>query len=257
MKETIFPLSAFKDNYIWTIFDKSRKTAWIVDPGDAISVIHHFEQKKIRLAGILLTHHHWDHSGGVAGILKHFGRIPVVGGHHSKVDVSHKVEENDEITCSGIDLKILEIPGHTLDHIAYYNDNILFCGDTLFSGGCGKIFEGTPAQMYDSLQKIVNLPEKTLIYCGHEYTLSNLLFAERVEPENKAIKDKINQVNKKTANHEPTLPSTIKEEKMFNPFLRCSEPDVIESVEKHTKKKLSSSIEVFAHLRDWKNHFVR
>lgn len=257
MKYCVLPIPALKDNYIWLLQDKLKNRAWIVDPGDARVTIQYIEQEKLILSGILLTHHHWDHSGGISGILKHFGRLPVVGSHLSKIDmVTSPVKQDDEIQCGSFNFKIMEIPGHTKDHIAFYGHNALFCGDTLFSAGCGKLFEGTGAEMYGSINKIASLPDETLIFCGHEYTMSNLNFAALVDPQNNAIKEKIKKIKQNETSRRTTLPSKLREEKQFNPFLRCTQPEIISAVEKHAKKKLSDPVEVFTHLREWKNHFV-
>ena len=178
--------------------------------------------------------------------------IPVYGSHLSPVkQISHRLHENDEITCAGLRFKILEIPGNTLAHIAYCADGILFCGDTLFSAGCGRVFEGTHEQMVTSLAKMTRLDDETHIYCGHEYTLANLQFAQHVEPNNQFILKKIEEVK----NVSCSLPSVLRDEKNINPFLRCDVVDVISAAEKQAKKKLNNAVEVFACLREWKNGF--
>ncbi len=257
MEAFIFPICAFKDNYIWTLVDVDQRQAWVVDPGDAKAVINVFTEKGLNLKGILLTHHHWDHTDGVAELNARYGPLKIIGSSLTSISsVNHFVREDDEIQCLSWSLKTMEIPGHTKDHLGYYNEKILFCGDTLFSVGCGKIFEGNPPQMYQSLQKIKNLSAQTKIYCGHEYTLANLLFAKTVDPENPAITAKINYVKQQLAQNLSTIPSTLNEEKIINPFLRCEEAAIIRSVEKYTGKKLVDPIEVFAHLREWKNNFI-
>lgn len=185
---TITPIKAFKDNYIWMISEAPSNLVWIVDPGDARSVIQVLKSQQLELTGILLTHHHADHSGGIEELVDYTGNIPVVGSYMSSVSsVTNPVRNGDEVVCHSLRLYAIEIPGHTLDHTAFYGDHVLFCGDTLFSGGCGRIFEGTAPQMFVSLQKLNNLPDKTKIYCGHEYTLANLEFAKTVEPNNPHI----------------------------------------------------------------------
>lgn len=253
---SIVPINAFKDNYIWTILSDNKKTAWVVDPGDVVPVMKYFQNNNLTLSGILLTHHHVDHSGGINKLIKQVGNIPVIASHTSKIDhITQRVKEGDEITCGQLHLKVLEIPGHTLDHIAFYNDEILFSGDTLFSAGCGKVFEGTQEQMFDSLSKLLKLPSNIKIYCGHEYTLQNLLFAQHVEPGNEHIKNKLDAINKLIEKHEPTLPSTLKDEKLYNPFLRCKEPSVIEAVTINAGQPLKGPVDVFMHLRHWKNGY--
>lgn len=255
-QNSIIPISAFRDNYIWTWFDHPTKTAWVVDPGDATPVIQTLNQKGFDLAGILLTHHHHDHSGGVGELIRLWPNVTVFGSYKSMVkEINFPVKEGIEIQCSPFQFKVLEIPGHTLDHIAFYNDKMLFCGDTLFSAGCGRVFEGTPEMMYQSLEKLANLPKNTQVYCGHEYTQANLKFAHHVEPKNPYIASKIEQVNDLRAKQFPTLPSTLSEERQMNPFLRCLESDVIQAAELHAHKKLTNPVDVFAELRNWKNSF--
>lgn len=254
--QTIFPIPALKDNYIWALLDTQSNQAWVVDPGDATPVITTLSQKQLILSGILITHHHWDHSNGIPELLNHFGKIPVVGSYKSpNPHISHPVKESDTITCFDSTFKAIEIPGHTLDHTAYYNENSLFCGDTLFSAGCGKIFEGTPEMMYHSLQKLFQLNDETQIYCGHEYTLANLQFAQHVEPHNEFIKKKTIEVKQILQRSKPTLPSILTEEKNINPFLRCQVETVIDAVEKFAGKKLNTPVDIFSHLREWKNGF--
>lgn len=252
----LIPVSAFKDNYIWMMIDTDAKKAWVVDPGESRPVIAALAELQLDLAGILLTHHHFDHTGGVDELVQHWKNIPVYGSHISKITaITHPLKENDEIHCGALRFKILEIPGHTLDHLAYYNDDILFCGDTLFSAGCGRVFEGTPPQMYQSLSKLRALPPNTKVYCGHEYTLANLNFAQAVEPENQFIIEKILAVKNLRDQNEPTLPSLLTEETKMNPFLRCQEPSVISAAESYANQKLKNEADVFAVLREWKNKF--
>lgn len=188
MKNKIFPILAFKDNYIWAWQDDMRKTAWVVDPGDAAPVVDYLAREGLALAGILLTHHHHDHTGGIQELLKHWPYTQIIGSHNSPIkEITQRVGEGDEVDCRRFQFKVIEIPGHTLDHIAYVNEETLFCGDTLFSAGCGRVFEGTPAQMYHSLTKLLSLPNDIQVYCGHEYTEANLNFARLVEPNNPAI----------------------------------------------------------------------
>lgn len=248
----ILPIPALKDNYVWVIPDQSSKKAVIVDPGEAAPVIKYLDENKLTLAGILITHHHWDHTNGISELLEHYGNIPVIGSHDSKNDmVTVRVNDGDEIKCAHVTCTALTIPGHTLDHTAYYNaeHGFIFTGDTLFSAGCGRIFEGTPVMMYASLEKISSLPDTTKVYCGHEYTRANLEFAMAVEPDNADIK------NKNSHLAACTLPSTLGEEKRINPFLRCTQPNVIRAAGQYTKNKLNNPAEVFAVLREWKNNF--
>ncbi len=249
----ITPISAFKDNYIWMLFDEKTQQTWVVDPGDATPVIKKLQADDLNLSGILLTHHHPDHSGGIADLLTYAGNIPVYGSHHSAIKtISHPVKQGDVIDCQFMRFQVFEIPGHTLDHIAFYGNKILFPGDTLFSAGCGRIFEGTPQQMYASLMQLMQFDTQTKIYCGHEYTLANLYFAQHVDPNNSFITQKIESIKQQTC----SLPAHLAEEKLINPFLRCEEKKIIESVENYSKKTLNNPVDVFYHLREWKNNIA-
>lgn len=208
------------------------------------------------MKGILLTHHHWDHCGGISGLLDIYKNIRVCAGiNNANPYVNEPLQDNQSFDCLSQSCRVLAIPGHTLDHCAFYIEKALFCGDTLFSLGCGKVFEGTAEQMFNSLNKLAALPDETLIYCGHEYTLANLRFAIHVEPHNPLLQKKLAQITLMMQNHGCTLPSCLGEEKQLNPFLRCTSPEIIAAVENHSGKKLSSPVEVFHHLREWKNHF--
>lgn len=253
MLNDIRPIRALKDNYIWLLSDESQQQAWVVDPGDAKPVITELKKNGLTLAGILVTHHHLDHSGGIAELLQFAGKIPVYGANNSPLSsITHRLNDNDEIACGKYQFKIIAIPGHTLDHIAYYGENSLFCGDTLFSGGCGRVFEGTYLQMFSSLKKLSALNDATNIYCGHEYTLANLYFAQHVEPNNKWIMEKIIWAKESSC----TLPSTLGEEKLINPFLRCEILEIIQAAEKFANQTLAQPVEVFTCLREWKNKFT-
>lgn len=248
----IIPVKALKDNYIWCILDDTTKQAVIVDPGEAEPVLQFLKQRGYTLAGILVTHHHGDHTHGIEALLQTAGNIPVFGSHLSpNPHINQPVKDGDEFVCAHVRGKTLAIPGHTLDHTAYYytDANALFTGDTLFSAGCGRIFEGTPAMMLTSLKKLAAFADDTKVYCGHEYTQSNLRFAQHVEPSNTAIKHKLENLA------EVTLPSTMGDEHSFNPFLRYHVPEVIHAAEKHLGKKLTSDVDVFAAIREWKNNF--
>lgn len=256
MKKNITPILAFKDNYIWMFIHDESRTAWVVDPGDAEPVIATLKKYNLDLAGVLITHHHPDHTGGLYGLLAHWKNIVIYGSHTSNIkQINHPVKEGDEIVCGHFRFKVLEIPGHTLDHIAFYNDQVLFSGDTLFSMGCGRVFEGTPNQMHHSLEKLKQLSDAVKVFCGHEYTLANLLFAQHVDPNNAAIAEKIRATNLLRDQNQPTLPSLLADEKKLNPFLRCDDPVIIAAVEKHIDKKLTNAVDVFAALREWKNQF--
>ncbi len=253
----IFPVPALKDNYIWVVINPEKQCALVVDPGDATPVISFLKQHQLELSGILVTHHHWDHVNGVAGLLHH-QRVPVYGSVSSQCpEITHRVDEGDRVfvnDCFPV-WEVFNIPGHTLDHIAYFANKTLFCGDTLFAAGCGRLFEGTAGQLYTSLQKLAGLPDDTKVCCAHEYTLDNLQFALAVEPGNQQIIQRTTQVQALRENNHPSLPSLLSEEKRTNPFLRCEIPEVIHSAERQAHATLSNPVDVFAVLRRWKNAF--
>jgi len=254
---TITPIAVLDDNYIWFIINNNNHHCLIFDPGDAKPTKQYIESQHLIPDAILLTHHHADHIDGAAQLSKEYN-IPIYGPAHDGIkQVTHPLQEGDQINFPNLNLTftILDLPGHTLGHIAYYDQHHLFPGDTLFSAGCGRIFEGSPADMYHALSKLAALPDSTQIYPAHEYTLANLRFAEAVEPENQAIKEQIEACEKLKELNQPSLPSTIAREKTINPFLRYQEKTVITAAEQHTNKKLESSADVFATLRQWKDHF--
>jgi len=251
----IVPLRAFSDNYIWTLHDATH--AIVVDPGDARPVFDYLAAKKLKLAAIVITHHHADHIGGVKDLIK--GRdIPVYGPHDPRVpDANQRLKEGDSITLPhfGVKLTVIEVPGHTSSHIAFYGDGMLFCGDTLFAAGCGRLFEGTPAQMHDSLSKLMRLPDQTRVYCAHEYTLANIRFAKAAEPANRAVIEWESRAQAMRQQDQPTVPSTIALERAANPFVRCAEPGVIATASQHAGKPLADPVSVLAAIREWKNKF--
>jgi hydroxyacylglutathione hydrolase len=258
MTHTIYPIKAFADNYIWAIVNDQNQSVVIVDPGDANPVMHFIEQHQLSLTAILVTHHHQDHCGGVA-ILREKFALKIFGPKHADIAATHVVGEATGFFFVDADLsfQVLEIPGHTLDHVAFYcaEEKMLFCGDTLFSAGCGRVFEGTYEQMWRSLQKLTALPDDTRLYCGHEYTASNLKFALAVEPENQDMQRYQETVLRLRMAGQPTLPALLSREKKMNPFLRAAESSVIASVRKKTGRSLNDAKEVFAELRQWKNKF--
>jgi len=249
------PIRAFRDNYIWCIHDGTH--AAVVDPGDAEPVKQFLAAHALSLSAILITHHHPDHVGGVRTLLDEYN-VPVFGPAKEKIPgITRKLGEGDKVTVPELDLPltIVDIPGHTAGHIGYIGDGMLFCGDTLFSCGCGRLFEGTPEQMYASLGKLAALPEDTLVYCTHEYTLSNLRFAHAAEPGSKAITDLEQAAQAALERNMPSLPSTIGAEKAANPFLRAHVPALAKSAEAFAGHSLDGPVEVFAALRNWKDHF--
>ncbi len=252
----ITPISAFNDNYIWLI--QSDKGNVVIDPGDAKPVIKFCEKENIIIDHIIITHHHYDHTGGVLGLKKNI-RGQVIGPKNSNIaGIDKFVRDGDKFSIIGLSFDVLEVPGHTLDHLAFFASsnkrNILFCGDTIFSGGCGRVFEGTFSQMYDSICKLMDLPKNTEIYCAHEYTYSNLKFALEVEPNNENIKNYINDVEIKSKQNIPTIPTTLESELKINPFLRFNKIELRESMQdKYPNINDASSKKVFEILRQWKD----
>lgn len=253
----IVPIPAFADNYIWAIHSLNDSMVAVVDPGDAEPVLQYLQKSQLSLNAILITHRHWDHTNGIDQLLEHFPNIPVYGPDKSVDQITNIVDDTTLVTleAQALKLSVMTIPGHTLDHIAYAGEGILFCGDTLFSAGCGKIFEGTPQQMYDSLNKLANLDDDTLIYCGHEYTLNNLAFALSLEPDNKQIRAKAIEIANLTAVGKASLPSRLGDEKKFNPFLKCHLLEFQNQIILLTGKKLSSAVDFFTEVRSMKDHF--
>jgi len=251
----VVPLRAFADNYIWTIRDAG--FAAVVDPGDAQPVLDYLAREKLQLVAILNTHHHADHVGGNAALLART-KVPVYGPRDERItEVSERLADGQRFTLPhfNIEMETLEIPGHTRSHIAFHGDGLLFCGDTLFAAGCGRLFEGTPRQMHDSLTRLSRLPDATRVYCGHEYTLSNLKFARTAEPDNRRLPELETRMQALRERGEPTLPSTIAQEKATNPFVRVAEPGVVASASARAGKKLVDPVSVLAEIRDWKNNF--
>ena len=251
----ILPIPAFKDNYIWALSDGRR--AVVVDPGDAQPVLDYLARERIELVAVLATHHHPDHVGGVAELRR--GRdIPVYGPKNEPIaTLTHPIAGGDRVAIPalGVAFEVIDVPGHTRAHIAYYGSKLLFCGDTLFACGCGRVFEGTPAQLHASLAKLAALPDDTLVYCGHEYTLANIRFARAVEPGNAALAERERTDGRTREQNLPTVPSTIGREKATNPFLRCGEPEVVQSAARHGGAAVTDPVKVFAAIRDWKNRF--
>lgn len=253
----LIALPAFSDNYIWMLHDGAR--AVVIDPGDAAPVIAALDAQRLALAAILVTHHHGDHVGGVDDLR---GRLqgPVYGPRREPIPEPFiALDDGDIVEVLGLRFEVIDVPGHTAGHIAYFHQGveptpILFCGDTLFSAGCGRLFEGTPAQMHASLSRLSALPGDTRVCCAHEYTLSNLKFAAAVEPGNAARDEYIAWCETTRARGEPTLPSSVARERAVNPFLRVDAPAVVKSALAHGATERTPTA-VFATLRQWKNDF--
>ena len=254
----IQPIEAFSDNYIWLLADPETDAAFVVDPGDAAPVIARLEELGLTLTGVLITHHHFDHVGGLTELRERYQPL-VYGPDNPAIDgIDHILREGDTIEVFGATFSILEVPGHTLDHIAYFHggdEPVLFCGDTLFAGGCGRVFEGNPPMMLKSLESLAVLPVATRVYCAHEYTLANLAFARAVEPDNAALTARVSAAESTRARGEPTVPSDIGLELATNPFLRCDQEALRASLDSQGRLEGTAPAEVFTTVRGWKDNF--
>lgn len=257
---TLHPIPAFNDNYIWCLYNSHNQEALVVDPGDPQPVESFLASKGLNLVAILLTHHHHDHTGGINALCERWA-CEVYGSIHARFQgVTKAFKDDAEFTVLEHQFKLLEVPGHTLDHVAFFADSqarfeqpILFCGDTLFSGGCGRLFEGSAEQMLSSLERLAALPASTLVCCAHEYTLANLSFARHVDPDNQALIDYQSECHNLRQKTQPTLPSSIARESAINPFLRSAE--LRGYAQQQLQNADASKIEVFTALRQHKDNF--
>jgi hydroxyacylglutathione hydrolase len=254
---TLEPIPAFSDNYVWLITASGKNHAVVVDPGDAAPVLERLNSRGLTLEAVLVTHEHLDH---VAGVEKLVGQhsAPVYGSRKEEVSgLTNPVGEGDRISFPGVgfELTVLETPGHTAGHVCYMGDGLMLTGDTLFTGGCGRLFGGTPEQMYRSLTRLAELPDATQVYCAHEYTQNNLRFACAVEPANQDLLAWQADADDLRANNRPTVPSSLELEKRTNPFLRCLVPEVKAAAEKKAGHSIEDPVQIFATLRSWKDNF--
>jgi len=255
MELEIHAIPAFTDNYIWALI--RGEDCVLVDPGDAAGPLEFLDERRLNLVGLLLTHHHADHIGGVDAIRQRHP-APAWGPNDSRMPSGIEVvAEGDRVAIDalGLEFGVLETPGHTTSHIVFHDDRHLLCGDTLFSSGCGRLFEGSPAQMQDSLDKLAALPDSLGVYCAHEYTRANCRFALQVEPQNPALIERARQVDELRRADRITLPTTLGQEKAFNPFLRTREPAVIEAAQRREPGIGNAPAEVFGVIRRWKDGF--
>lgn len=253
-------IAAFSDNYIWLLYDTESREAAVVDPGDPAPVRQAIQQRELTLSTILVTHHHRDHTGGLQDLAED-APLKIIGpsGGHIPALTQH-VGDGDSVSALGLTFTVIAVPGHTRDHIAFFctppaADPILFCGDTLFAGGCGRLFEGTPEMMHHSLQRLQALPASTRVYCAHEYTLANLAFAQAVEPDNPSLQQRVDQARSLRAANTPTVPSSLQLELETNPFMRSHIAAVKQAAESHCGSTCAGDVEVFAAVRAWKDSF--
>lgn len=255
----IRPVRAFRDNYLWLAHDEDGG-AFVVDPGDAEPVQQALETSGLTLRAIVVTHHHFDHTGGVRQLAERWS-APVYGPRNPAIEgITRPVDDGDRVEVLGTTFDVIAVPGHTLDHVAYFAADadggpVLFCGDTLFAGGCGRLFEGTAEQMHASLSRLAALPPATRVYCAHEYTLANLRFARAVEPGNAALEARLARDEARRERDEPTVPTTVGEELETNPFLRCSEPAVIRAAAERDREPPAAGAATLAIIRRWKDEF--
>jgi hydroxyacylglutathione hydrolase len=248
---TLWPIPVFSDNYVWVLQSEGHDSVCVVDPGDGVAVLAALEQRQLTPSGVLITHHHADHVGGIDELREKY-QVSVYGPAAESIpELTDPVGDGARVLLPDlrIELDVIEVPGHTAGHVAYHGPGFVLCGDTLFAGGCGRVFEGTPEQMYDSLQRLAALPETTAVYCAHEYTLTNLRFALEVEPDNPLLRNRLAAAERTRESEQPTVPSTLQEELQTNPFLRCSEPTVRAAAERFSGAAPATEVGVFAAIR--------
>jgi hydroxyacylglutathione hydrolase len=245
----------FDDNYVWLVRAGDHPEVAVVDPGDGAPVIAALERHRLRAAAVLVTHRHADHVGGVDAVADH-ASAPVYAPAEARLRrVDHVVDDGDRVAlgATGLELDVVAVPGHTLGHVAFVTPGFAFVGDTLFAGGCGRVFEGTMSQMFASLERLAGLPPETEIYCGHEYTVANLEFALLVEPDNSAVQGRLRAARAAVADGRPTVPARLEEELATNPFLRCREPSVVRAAGRRAGREVAPGVDTFEVIRRWKD----
>lgn len=252
----VINIPAFADNYIWLITHEERKFAAIVDPGDAEPVLAELIQRELEPIALLITHHHRDHVGGIAKLLEAYPHLIVYGPAHETIPhMTHPLQDGDTVELAELkaSFKVIDVAGHTAGHIAYYGEDSLFCGDTIFGCGCGRVFDGSLDQLHAALQRLAKLPAETLVYCAHEYTIDNIGFAKWVEPDNKDLDLRLEECWQLRESGRATVPFSLGNEFVTNPFLRTHVPEVIARAEKVAGRELQTQAEIFATLRIWKD----
>ncbi|SDJ80016.1 hydroxyacylglutathione hydrolase [Billgrantia gudaonensis] len=253
---SVTPIPAFGDNYIWLLRQDTSPDVCVVDPGDAAPVMHVLEREGLTLTKVLITHHHHDHTGGLEELIQRYSPH-VIGPNNPHIEgIDEPVGDGDTCRVMGRRFDVLAVPGHTLDHIAFFTPGIpplLFSGDALFSAGCGRLFEGTPEQMHQSLQRLAELPDDTLVFAGHEYTQANLRFASAADPHNPDVASALAETERARELDRPTLPSQLGRERRINPFLRCADPEVRAAAAAHGDT--DTDLATFTTLRAWKDRF--
>ena len=252
-------LKILQDNYSWVITNGKNSHCIIIDAGEAQPIIEFVKQKRLTPISVFITHHHSDHIGGISELKKKFPWLEIYGPHNESISgITDPLCDGDVVDFSeiglGIEVEVIPTPGHTRGHLSYYVPGHLFTGDTLFSAGCGRIFEGTAKQMFDSLNKIKAFPDTTFIYPAHEYTVANLLFAREVEPDSFIIATRLEECQRLREQCRVTLPTMVVLERAINPFFRCDEEAVLKAVSEKYRKNFNSELDVFIALREWKDH---